>query len=90
MLLQVDDRGVMSHHLNTMVPGDRLEFKGPMGGLALDPNNMGKIKKLALIAGGAGISAMIQIIRSMLHRKDGDLIDVCWSVVTPRLRPRRS
>eukprot|EP01135_Chromosphaera_perkinsii_P007960 Nk52_evm32s1073 gene=Nk52_evmTU32s1073 len=63
LLIKVDTTGVMSHYLNDLQPGDLLDFKGPLGGPKLP---VGKYKKIGMIAGGCGISPMIQIIRSQL------------------------
>lgn len=61
LLIKCEDSGHMSVHLSNLKPGDTLEFKGPVGGLDLD---FGTRKKIAMLAGGVGISPMIQILRS--------------------------
>lgn len=54
--------GKMSKHLVELQPGDELEMKGPIMKLPLTPN---KYKKLGLIAGGSGITPMLQIAKSI-------------------------
>ncbi|KNE70900.1 hypothetical protein AMAG_20207 [Allomyces macrogynus ATCC 38327] len=81
LLIKVDDHGSMSHHIATMRPGkDALEFKGPLGSnfpdLGLDAEGAGAdspVRKIALIAGGTGLSPMVQIIRSVLHQNRDDI-----------------
>ncbi|KAJ3366529.1 NADH-cytochrome b5 reductase [Allomyces javanicus] len=81
LLIKVDDHGSMSHHIATMRPGkDALEFKGPLGSnfpdLGLDAEGAGAdspVRRIALIAGGTGLSPMVQIIRSVLHQNRDDI-----------------
>ena len=45
--------GVMSDHMHSMTPGQRLDFKGPIPKYPWTPN---KHEHIALIAGGTGIT----------------------------------
>jgi cytochrome-b5 reductase len=54
--------GPMSTHLHDMVPGQRLDFKGP---LPKYPWAANKHDHIALIAGGTGITPMYQLIRAI-------------------------
>jgi len=58
----------MTHLLNTLAPGDTLDFKGPLGGFEYHRNTF---KELGMIAGGTGISPMMQVMRSVTaHPED--------------------
>ncbi|XP_059480846.1 NADH-cytochrome b5 reductase 2 [Neocloeon triangulifer] len=70
------DGGKMSQHLNEMKIGDTIDVKGPSGRLvyegrgkfAIKPSPRAepvvhKAKKLSMIAGGTGITPMLQLIR---------------------------
>eukprot|EP00163_Fabomonas_tropica_P031725 TRINITY_DN764_c0_g1_i2.p1 TRINITY_DN764_c0_g1~~TRINITY_DN764_c0_g1_i2.p1 ORF type:complete len:723 (-),score=165.56 TRINITY_DN764_c0_g1_i2:129-2297(-) len=68
LLIKVDNKGGdMSHHLTSLKPGDEVDFRGPLGGIDLSTE---KVQKIGMIAGGSGISPMIQIIRSVFDRQD--------------------
>ncbi|KAI9145317.1 FAD binding domain-containing protein [Paraphysoderma sedebokerense] len=76
LLIKVDDKGLMSHHIATLKPGDSLEFKGPISGfgdLHLEDPTQTKVKKIAMICGGTGVSPMAQIIRSVFHHHRNDI-----------------
>ncbi|KAI1431354.1 oxidoreductase NAD-binding domain-containing protein [Xylaria sp. CBS 124048] len=59
--------GPMSTHLHDMVPGQRLDFKGPLPKYAWAPN---KHEHIALVAGGTGITPMFQLIRSIFSNPE--------------------
>ncbi|KAL9100196.1 MAG: hypothetical protein Q9163_004402 [Psora crenata] len=59
--------GPMSRHLHDMVPGQRLDFKGPIPKYRWEPN---KHKHIALIAGGSGITPMYQLARAIFKNPD--------------------
>ncbi|ORZ31129.1 hypothetical protein BCR44DRAFT_1392892, partial [Catenaria anguillulae PL171] len=90
LLIKVDDQGAMSKHIDALVPGvDALEFKGPLGKdfpkLAISRTvPSAGVKRIALVAGGTGISAMIQVIRSVLFHKRTDLeVKLLYGAVAP-------
>ncbi|XP_062317786.1 NADH-cytochrome b5 reductase 2 [Osmerus eperlanus] len=75
--------GKMSQHLDTMKIGDKMDFRGPSGLLvyrgngtfAIRPDKKsepraGKFKHVAMIAGGTGITPMLQLIRSIASDPD--------------------
>jgi len=64
LLIKCEDNGTMSSFLGSLKPGDTLDFKGPLGGLTVD---FTKKKRVAMLAGGVGISPMIQILRSAFY-----------------------
>ncbi|KAJ2972453.1 hypothetical protein NUW58_g9182 [Xylaria curta] len=59
--------GPMSTHLHDMVPGQRLDFKGPLPKYPWTPN---KHEHIALVAGGTGITPMYQLIRAIFNNPD--------------------
>lgn len=89
LLLKVDPGAAaaasMPHHIDALLPGDTLEFAGPFGSLRLNlelsypgqwmgnMKQLGGVKKIGLIAGGVGISPMIQILRSVFFHDRHDV-----------------
>lgn len=79
------DGGKMSQYLEGMQIGDKIAFRGPSGRLQYLGNGRFSIKKLrkdpaqiydaeqvSLIAGGTGITPMLQLIREVLKHSDKD------------------
>ncbi|XP_041782041.1 NADH-cytochrome b5 reductase 3 isoform X2 [Anopheles merus] len=79
------DGGKMSQYLEGMSIGDKIAFRGPSGRLQYLGNGRFSIKKLrkdpaqiyeatqvGLIAGGTGITPMLQLIREVLKHSDKD------------------
>lgn len=56
-------QGLMSKHVHELKKGDTVEIKGPIPKYPYEAN---KFKNLALIAGGTGITPMIQMIEEVL------------------------
>ncbi|KAG6367994.1 hypothetical protein INS49_002194 [Diaporthe citri] len=56
--------GPMSSHLHTLVPGQRLDFKGP---LPKYPWSENKHEHIALVAGGTGVTPMYQLCRAIFN-----------------------
>ncbi|KAK2589399.1 NADH-cytochrome b5 reductase [Conoideocrella luteorostrata] len=54
----------MSTHIHDMVPGQRLDFKGPLPKYAWSEN---KHDHIALVAGGTGITPMYQLCRAIFN-----------------------
>ena len=69
LLIKSYDNGVMSKHFSTLKPGDALEFKGPIIKLSWKPNLK---KSLGLVAGGTGITPMLQLIDAVLSNSGED------------------
>ncbi|KAI0144602.1 oxidoreductase NAD-binding domain-containing protein [Xylariaceae sp. FL1272] len=59
--------GPMSTHLHDMVPGQRLDFKGPLPKYPWEAN---KHDHIALLAGGTGITPMYQLIRAIFNNPE--------------------
>lgn len=77
--------GKMSQYLESMQIGEKMSFRGPSGRLQYLGNGTFSIKKLRkdppktvvakrvnMIAGGTGITPMLQLIRDVLKRGDKD------------------
>eukprot|EP01120_Amphizonella_sp_Union-15-10_P008249 TRINITY_DN2927_c0_g1_i1.p1 TRINITY_DN2927_c0_g1~~TRINITY_DN2927_c0_g1_i1.p1 ORF type:complete len:340 (-),score=58.28 TRINITY_DN2927_c0_g1_i1:36-1004(-) len=67
LLVKDYPKGVMSRHIHSLKPGDRLEVKGPIVKLAYKPNMR---QKIGMLAGGTGITPMLQIIRAVLENNE--------------------
>ncbi|KAI1145967.1 oxidoreductase NAD-binding domain-containing protein [Nemania diffusa] len=59
--------GPMSTYLHDLVPGQSLDFKGPLPKYAWAPN---KHDHIALVAGGTGITPMYQLIRAVFDNPE--------------------
>ncbi|KAI1075030.1 hypothetical protein F5B20DRAFT_561549 [Whalleya microplaca] len=59
--------GPMSTHIHNLVPGQRLDFKGP---LPKYPWTTNKHDHIALVAGGTGITPMYQLCRAIFKNPD--------------------
>ena len=66
--------GNISRHLATLKVGDRMKVKGPKGAMVYSPN---MVRSFGMIAGGTGITPMLQIVRAILRgRKKGDKTEI--------------
>ncbi|KAK3048403.1 NADH-cytochrome b5 reductase [Extremus antarcticus] len=66
--------GNISRHLATLKVGDTMKVKGPKGAMVYTPN---MVRSFGMIAGGTGITPMLQIIRAVLRgRKTGDRTEI--------------
>ncbi|KAI5927298.1 hypothetical protein F4810DRAFT_722460 [Camillea tinctor] len=59
--------GPMSTHLHDMIPGQRIDFKGP---LPKYPWSANKHEHIALVAGGTGITPMYQLLRAIFKNPE--------------------
>jgi len=76
------DGGKMSQHLESMNIGDEIEFRGPSGNLIYDNKEfkiraskkeepkIKKAKEVSMIAGGTGITPMLQLINQVISDPD--------------------
>ncbi|PSR87423.1 hypothetical protein BD289DRAFT_452791 [Coniella lustricola] len=67
LLVKKYEGGPMSTHMHDMVPGQRLDFKGPLPKYAWTPN---KHEHIALVAGGTGITPMYQLCRAIFKNPE--------------------
>ncbi|KAJ6835588.1 putative NADH-cytochrome b5 reductase-like protein [Iris pallida] len=67
LLIKVYPEGKMSQHFASLKPGDVLEVKGPIEKLRYTPNMK---KKIGMVAGGTGITPMLQVIKAVLKNPD--------------------
>eukprot|EP01047_Picozoa_sp_COSAG01_P029892 COSAG01_NODE_2065_length_8507_cov_67.737274_6_plen_245_part_00 len=67
LMIKVYDQGVMSKHVHGMSRGDTIDFVGPKPKLDYKPN---AAQELGLIAGGTGITPMLQLIKLVLADPD--------------------
>ncbi|KAH7046851.1 hypothetical protein BKA57DRAFT_464459 [Linnemannia elongata] len=73
--------GPMSTHIHGLKPGDTLSVKGP---ISKHPFKTNQFETVSLIAGGSGITPMIQIISGLLKDKaDKTKIHLIFGNVTP-------
>jgi len=63
LVVKTYPQGVMSKYMATLNPGDKLDFKGPFPKFEYKPNTL---KKIGMIAGGSGVTPMIQIVQHIL------------------------
>lgn len=88
LVLKVDDQKKgdalsMAHYIDRLEYGQTLEFKGPVGALNLQlamhqpgqwvEQKHAHVRRIGLIAGGVGITPMLQILRSLAHHKRYDI-----------------
>eukprot|EP01125_Pyxidicula_operculata_P009584 TRINITY_DN3152_c0_g1_i1.p1 TRINITY_DN3152_c0_g1~~TRINITY_DN3152_c0_g1_i1.p1 ORF type:complete len:307 (-),score=70.72 TRINITY_DN3152_c0_g1_i1:78-998(-) len=59
--------GKLSKHIGQLKEGDSLKFKGPMKKIQYEPNMK---KHIGMIAGGSGITPMLQIVHHILNNQD--------------------
>ena len=58
LVVKVYGDGKMSSHIGSLKPGDKLEFKGPILKLPIVTN---EFESVGLVAGGTGITPMLQV-----------------------------
>jgi cytochrome-b5 reductase len=79
------DGGKMTQYLDEMNIGDKIAFRGPSGKLQYlgngkfaikklrkDPPKVYNVKKVNMIAGGSGITPMLQLVNEILKRSGDD------------------
>lgn len=83
LLIKSYPTGNISRHLATLKIGDVMKVKGPKGAMVYEPN---MVRRFGMIAGGTGITPMLQIIRAIIrNRKAGDKteVDLIFANVNP-------
>ncbi|KAF8912843.1 NADH-cytochrome b5 reductase [Gymnopilus junonius] len=64
LIIKTYEKGNISKHVSLLKIGQTIRVKGPKGNFTYTPN---MVNHLSLIAGGTGISPMIQVIRAALR-----------------------
>lgn len=67
LVIKYYDKGAMSKHIHSLKPGDYLEVKGPIPKIKYEKNMK---KRIGMIAGGTGITPMLQVVREILRNPD--------------------
>ncbi|GFQ03462.1 NADH-cytochrome b5 reductase-like protein [Phtheirospermum japonicum] len=81
LLIKVYPEGKMSQHFASLKPGDVVEVKGPIEKLRYSPNMK---KHIGMIAGGTGITPMLQIIDAILKNPDDHTqVSLLYANVSP-------
>lgn len=74
LIVKAYPTGNISRHLATLKIGDTMKVKGPKGAMVYTPN---LVRRFGMIAGGTGITPMLQIIRAIIAgRSKGDRTEV--------------
>ncbi|KAI8870679.1 ferredoxin reductase-like protein [Ramicandelaber brevisporus] len=63
LVVKTYENGTASKHIHSLEVGDELEVKGPIQKLQFTPN---KFKHIGMVAGGTGITPIIQVFRKIL------------------------
>lgn len=70
LLIKSYPTGNISKHLAGLNIGDKMAVKGPKGAMVYTP---GMVKRFGMIAGGTGITPMLQVIKAIVRgRSSGD------------------
>jgi cytochrome-b5 reductase len=83
LLIKSYPTGNISKHMATLVVGQTIKVRGPKGAMVYAPN---MVRHFGMIAGGTGITPMLQIIRAVIRgRASGDKteIDLIFANVNP-------
>jgi len=68
LIIKVYEKGVMSRYVDELKPGeDSIEVRGPKGAFLYSSNMH---RKIGMLAGGTGITPMLQVIRAILKNKE--------------------
>ena len=79
-------QGNISAHMGTLSIGDTMKVKGPKGAMVYSPN---LCRRLGMIAGGTGITPMLQVIRAIVRGRprnggtDTTQVDLIFANVNP-------
>ncbi|MCJ1437298.1 NADH-cytochrome b5 reductase [Xylographa pallens] len=86
LLIKSYPTGNISKHMAQMKIGQTLKVKGPKGAMVYTPN---LVKRFGMIAGGTGITPMLQIIRAIIRGRpknggsDTTEVDLIFANVNP-------
>ncbi|KAI3771620.1 hypothetical protein L6452_02786 [Arctium lappa] len=81
LMIKVYPEGKMSQHFAKLKPGDTVEVKGPIEKVRYTPNMK---KHIGMIAGGSGITPMLQVIKTILKNPDDNTkVSLIYANVSP-------
>jgi len=81
LLIKGYPTGIVSKYLTTLKPGDSVEVKGPFQKLPYTANMK---KKIGMVAGGSGITPMLQVLKEILKNpKDKTEVTLIFGNQTP-------
>jgi cytochrome-b5 reductase len=82
LLIKSYPQGNISAHMTTLKIGDTMKVRGPKGAMVYSPN---MCKRIGMIAGGTGITPMLQIIRAINRGRPQDTtkVDLIFANVNP-------
>ena len=84
LLIKSYPQGNISRYMGTLEIGDKMQVRGPKGAMVYAP---GLVKRFGMIAGGTGITPMLQIIRAIVRGrprnggKDNTEVDLIFANV---------
>ena len=74
LLIKSYPTGNISKYMASLIVGQTIKVKGPKGAMVYTPN---MVKRFGMIAGGTGITPMLQIIRAIIRgRASGDVTEI--------------
>lgn len=82
LLIKSYPQGNISAHMATLKIGDTMKVRGPKGAMVYTPN---MCKRIGMIAGGTGITPMLQIIHAINRGRpqDNTKVDLIFANVNP-------
>lgn len=86
LMIKAYPQGNISAHMATLRIGDTMKVKGPKGAMVYTPN---MCRHLGMIAGGTGITPMLQVIRAIVRGRprnggnDATQVDLIFANVNP-------
>ncbi|KAJ0673617.1 putative cytochrome-b5 reductase [Helianthus annuus] len=81
LMIKIYPEGKMSQHFDKLNPGDVVEVKGPIEKIRYTPNMK---KHIGMIAGGSGITPMLQVIEAILKNPDDNTkVSLIYANVSP-------
>ena len=81
-MIKAYPQGNISAHMATLKIGDTMKMRGPKGAMVYTPN---MCKRIGMIAGGTGITPMLQVIRAINRARplDTTKVDLIFANVNP-------
>lgn len=87
LLIKSYPQGNISKYMASLVVGQAIRVRGPKGAFVYEPN---MVRHFGMIAGGTGITPMLQIIRAIVRNRnheqtpDRTQVDLIFANVTPQ------